>query len=371
MSKQSGGRFSSRWLGPALLVANLVACSAPEVPETSAGRADGLALPDAAREFIEVEAAGTQVGAPGSVLPGRVAFRPQAVAAVDTPVEARIVSVAVRPGQVVKTGDALVTLQSADAAAARATLAQASALAAAAEDLLRRQHEMLDKGVGLEVERFAAETAAREARAELARARQAVALIGTGSGDRFVLRAPVSGTVLAVRANVGTVASASDEALVDIGDPGRLWVVADIPESEAAGIVSGLAATIHVPGADATFPAHVDGVGQMLDAELRRLPVYLTLQGDAHELVPGMLAEVRIERAGGQALSLSVAAVLIKDGSQRIVYVQRGDGKYEARPVRTSMSRGGRVTILEGLQPGEQVVVRGALLLDAEAEQLL
>lgn len=293
------------------------------------------------------------------------------MAAVDTPVEARVVSIEVRPGQRVRRGDALVTLQSAEAAAARAALTQARAQAAAAEDLLRRQREMLDRGVGLEVERFGAETAAREARAELSRAQQAVALIGAGSGERFVLHAPLSGTVLAVRAAVGSVASAGDEALIDIGDTDQLWVVADLPESEVSGIAPGLAASVRLPGMDAALPARVDGVGHVLDAELRRLPVYLALQEAVPALVPGMLTEVRIERAGVAALSLPVAAVLIKDGSRRIVYVQRADGTYEARPVRTARSRDGHVTVLEGLQSGERVVVRGALLLDAEAEQLL
>jgi cobalt-zinc-cadmium efflux system membrane fusion protein len=53
------------------------------------------------------------------------------------------------------------------------------------------------------------------------------------------------------------------------------------------------------------------------------------------------------------------------------VYLQRADGKFEVREVRTGRSSGGRIAILEGLSAGERIVVKGALLLDGEAELLL
>ena len=63
----------------------------------------------------------------------------------------------------------------------------------------------------------------------------------------------------------------------------------------------------------------------------------------------------------GQTLTVPVSAVLIKDGKRRIVYVQRADGRFEPREVRAGQPSGGRVPILEGLKPGERIVVKGAL----------
>jgi cobalt-zinc-cadmium efflux system membrane fusion protein len=83
-----------------------------------------------------------------------------------------------------------------------------------------------------------------------------------------------------------------------------------------------------------------------------------------------MYAELRFT-ARGETLTVPVAAVLIKDGKQRVVYVQRPDGRFEVREVRTGPTTGGMVPILEGLTPGERIVVKGALLLDRQAEQLL
>jgi cobalt-zinc-cadmium efflux system membrane fusion protein len=127
---------------------------------------------------------------------------------------------------------------------------------------------------------------------------------------------------------------------------------------------------VRVPAANLEFDATVDGLGSQVDPESRRLPVYLAMKTPPRGLTAGMLAEVRFSGAR-EGLSVPVAAVLIKDGRRRIVYVEREDGRFVAREVRIGQVAGGRVTVLEGLSPGERVVIQGTLLLDGEAEQLL
>ncbi|WP_160809744.1 efflux RND transporter periplasmic adaptor subunit [Nitrosomonas sp. HPC101] len=368
--------FVLRRLGILLVIACLAACSGAIVPEQAvehkvSDRVGGLVMAEASRQFVAVEAVGTRTDTLGAVLPGRIVFRPQAMTAIGSPVVARVLSIGVRPGETVKTGRPLMTLQSADVAAARAILNQAAARNAAAEDLLKRQNEMIRKGVGLEVERFSAETAVREARAELERAKHMTALIGEGKGDRFVLRAPVDGVVLDIKVSIGTVVSPGGDALVEIGDPDELWAIADISESEISHVTVGQSARIRVPAIDTRLDAIVDGIGQAVDGEQRRIPVYLSFKEKTGYLSSGMLAEVRLSTVSDTSLNLPASAILIKEDSQQIVYVQRSDGSFEPRPVRTGNSYDGRVIILEGLQAGEEVVVKGALLLDGTAEQLL
>lgn len=357
-----------------LLSLGLGACSeVSSSVDTQIAAGSGVELSEPSHRFLHIEEVGGGAGNGEytNIVPARVEFHPQALAAVGTPVAARVVSVHVRPGQAVEAGAPLVTLQSPEAAVARATLAQAQAKAAAAEDLLQRQSAMVERGVGLEVERFAAESAAKEARAELERAQHMVALLGKGKGDRFSLRAPASGVVLSVRAYVGGVVSPEGDALVEIGDPKRLLVVAYVPESKITALAFDQEAKLRVPAVDAETTAVVDGVGHVVDSEQRRLPVYLSLKEPIQGLSAGMLAEARLPRASGGKLSLPTTAVLIKSGGNRVVYVQREDGRFEPRPVRTGRSQDGHVTILEGVERGDKVVIRGALLLDGEAEQLL
>ena len=51
------------------------------------------------------------------------------------------------------------------------------------------------------------------------------------------------------------------------------------------------------------------------------------------------------------------------------VFLPRGAGVFEVRPIGRGRDLGGEVEIVEGLQPGEMVVVEGAFLLKAEAEK--
>jgi cobalt-zinc-cadmium efflux system membrane fusion protein len=297
-------------------------------------------------------------------------MRPQASSSLGAPTAGRVVSVLVRPGESVGPGKVLLTLQSADAAAARATVEQASARAAAAEENLRRQTEMVAKGVGLELERFEAETRVREARAELERARRASSLIGAGQGDLVSLRASSAGVVVSIKAAVGAMVAPGGEALVEIADTSRLWAVADVPESDTALVAKGQKVSVSIPGARRQIEGVVDGLGSRIEPDTRRLSIYISLKGDIAGVAPGMYTELRFETAG-QTLTVPVTAVLIKDGRQRVVYVQRSDGRFEVREVRTGPTSGGMVPILDGLKAGERIVVRGALLLDRQAEQLL
>jgi cobalt-zinc-cadmium efflux system membrane fusion protein len=320
--------------------------------------------------FLKIEAVGGGGDAPSAVIPGRVAYRPQALSSLGAPFSGRITSVTVRPGERVRAGAPLVVLQSADASSARSQLEQAVARTSAAEDQLRRQTEMMARGVGLEVERVEAETRAKEARSELERTRRAMVFAGGGQGGEVILRAPAAGVVVSVRASAGAIAEPGGEPLVELADPGRVWVVAEVPEPEVARVVSGQQVRVRVPAIDATLEGTVDGIGSAVDAASRRLPVYIALKAPPAGLTPGMLTEVRF--AGSRdGLSVPVSSVLIKDGHRRVVYLQRADGKFEVREVRTGRSSGGRVAILEGVSAGDRIVVKGALLLDGEAELLL
>ena len=108
-----------------------------------------------------------------------------------------------------------------------------------------------------------------------------------------------------------------------------------------------------------------------MELESRRTQVYLALAQRIDGLRAGMLAQVALRVGAEVGITVPVSAVLIKDGKRRVVYVERPDGTFEARDVQTGLNRDGQVMILQGLAPGERVVVRGALLLDTQAEQLL
>lgn len=323
------------------------------------------------KQFLTIEPAAASADAEVINAPGRVAFRSQAQYAVGAIAAGRISAVLVRNGESVKAGAALVVIDSGDASAARSTLDQSATRLANAEAVHRRTVTMMEKGVGIEVERLEAETKLKEARAEHARARESVELLGDGKGLRVTVRAPAAGIVTNIRAAVGATVAPGGDPLLELGDPSRLQIVAHVTESDLARISVGEAAEVGLPSIGARLSARIETLNPRVDPESRRAQVYLGLAAPAANLREGMLAQVSMLAAAESGVRLPVAAVLIKDGKQRVVYVELPDGKFEPREVQTGRVRDGRVAILKGIAPGERVVVRGALLLDTQAEQQL
>jgi len=363
-------KFFFALIGLSALVAGCEKGSAVPAPARDAG-ARPAQVSDAQKQYLSIEAVDVSQAADLLELPGRVTFRPQAQSAVGATTAGRVVAVLVRAGEVVKAGTPLLTVESADAGAARAALDQAATRLGSAESVFRRQVEMVEKGVGLEFERQEAEARLKEARAEHERARNAADLIGSGQGIRVTVRAPADGVVIAIRAAVGATVAPGGEALVELGDPTRLQVVAQVPEGDLRRIVVGQEAEVELPALAARVSARVENFNPRVDPESRRTQVYLALAKRIEGLRAGMLAQVALRAGAKTGISVPVSAVLIKDGRRRVVYVERADGAFEAREVRTGQNRDGRVAILQGLTAGERVVVRGALLLDTQAEQLL
>ena len=101
------------------------------------------------------------------------------------------------------------------------------------------------------------------------------------------------------------------------------------------------------------------------------MQVYLGPMKRVEGLQAGMLAQVALTAGSDAAIVVPVSAVLIKDGKRRVVYIEQPEGNFAARDVVLGRNHEGRVAILKGLNPGDRVVVRGALLLDTQAELLL
>jgi hypothetical protein len=70
-------------------------------------------------------------------------------------------------------------------------------------------------------------------------------------------------------------------------------------------------------------------------------------------------------RPPGSVLGVPCSAV-IDDGSQALVYVERGAGMFDARVVTLGVRCGAMFPVVSGLEPGDRVAAQGAFLIDAE-----
>jgi cobalt-zinc-cadmium efflux system membrane fusion protein len=323
-------------------------------------------LPFVAVEVVEAKKSGTLLNAPG-----RIAFGDGAYAQLGAPMAGRVLQVHVATGAKVKPGDPLVTLDCPEAAQARSALVTSAAAAKEARAAVDREKRMLEQGVGTERDKLSAETHLSEVEAELARATAACGFVGPGSGTQVVLRSPIAGTVVSRKASVGAAVQAGADPIVEVGDTATLWMVADVFERDLPLVEEGAKALVELPSVHAPLEGKVTSIGAVVSAGVRTVPVRISFDADSHPLLrPGMFGRVRIA-SNNVGISLPTEAVLIRDGKQMVVYVQKDALTYLRRPVTVAQPIDGQVQVTSGLAAGDRVVVKGALLLDGAADQLL
>lgn len=186
--------------------------------------------------------------------------------------------------------------------------------------------------------------------------------------ERVTYHAPQDGVVTMLGVREGSLAEPGMSAMT-IAPIARLWVVAEVPESAAAGVRPGAAASVSVaalPGQH--FEAEVLEVLPAVNEATRTLPVRLVLDNAGQRLAAGMLADVTIDSAGARRALLIPIESLIRTGRADRVIVALGEGRFSARDVHAGAESGESVEILHGLEPGEQVVVSGQFMIDSESQ---
>lgn len=324
---------------------------------------------------------------------------------VASPVAAFVRRIEVEAGDVVKQGDPLVRLEAPRSAvldprsraeararveAAEAQVQQAERQVEAAEAAAERAREererverLVEQGSATRQALEQAEAEAQQAIANLAAARAAVAraraelmsaramLVVDPALDRqrevqTVLRAPVSGQVLAVhRQSAGSVNPG--EPLVEVGDTDQLEIRADVLSQDAVRIEPGTAVLIDQWGGDKPLEAVVDRVEPQgetevsaLGVEEQRVTVVASLVSPQEKwsgLGSGYRVLARfIVWKGGDVLQVPTSALFRTENDGWAVFVVE-DGVARRRRVNVGHQSGLTAQITSGLEEGETVIV--------------
>jgi Cu(I)/Ag(I) efflux system membrane fusion protein len=153
-----------------------------------------------------------------------------------------------------------------------------------------------------------------------------------------------------------------------IADLSRIWLMADIYEYEASSVQLGQEATMTLSYDSARkFEGKVTYIYPTLNNMTRTLKVRIEFSNRDFLLKPDMYANVEIQTAQGSGLLVPEEAVL-DSGNRQVVFVQKAEGEFEPREVKTGAHSGGNVAILSGLSAGEKVVSSGNFLIDSESQ---
>lgn len=194
-------------------------------------------------------------------------------------------------------------------------------------------------------------------------------LVAAGTAPLVVTyRAPAPGTVTGKSIVQGSYVS-EGTTLYELADFSTLWNIADVYESDARYLTTGMAATFSTaayPGV--TFKGTVSFIYPVVDPQARSVKVRMSVDNGAGKLRPNMYTETTFRKVATRALTVPASAVLLT-GKRNLVYVRTETvNHFQAREVQVGSRFDGKYEIVEGLTEGDEVVVEGGYLIDSESQ---
>jgi len=159
----------------------------------------------------------------------------------------------------------------------------------------------------------------------------------------------------------------SGEKIFQIADVSSLWVEANVLENELPLIKKGTPVSITLPQLPGkSHSGVISFIYPYMESKSGTGKIRIDLQNKKGSLKPGMYADVIIRLTSQSVLQVPVSAVVFT-GPNRLVFVDRGQGKLVPKKVKLGKKGGGYYEVLEGLSEGDIVVTSGNFLVAAES----
>jgi Cu(I)/Ag(I) efflux system membrane fusion protein len=104
-----------------------------------------------------------------------------------------------------------------------------------------------------------------------------------------------------------------------------------------------------------------------LMTETRTARIRIELPNPDNVLRPDMYADVAVATGTAAPVVTVSSSAVLDSGDRQIVLLDKGDGRFEPRPVKVGRRGDGRIEIKEGLAENDSVVVSANFLIDAES----
>jgi Cu(I)/Ag(I) efflux system membrane fusion protein len=190
---------------------------------------------------------------------------------------------------------------------------------------------------------------------------------GQGAKQSLPLRARADGVVIEMLARAG-MRFMPGETLFQIADLSNVWIVARVFELDIGFVRPGQEAAVSVaayPGR--RFNGRVTFVYPTVEPETRTARIRIELPNTDGLLKPDLYGTVGI-KTGEDMVSVAIPESAVLDsGKRQLVLIDLGGGTFEPREVELGARGDGYVEVVKGLAAGQQVVVNGNFLIDAES----
>lgn len=305
---------------------------------------------------IQTVSAEVAADVPMGTVPAAITLPPEAQVAITAPFDGAIVLLHVIQGQQVSAGQPLATVRSREPLQYGAELARAQARLGLAEASASRTRQLVDEGIIAGARADEMNAAIRVARTDVAENARILRQAGASSAGEVTLRAPISGRVATMTAQVGGPVMATSAPFV-IENSSAFTLDLQLPERLAGKVRPGMRIVVPASGAMPEIVGSIVSVGASLDPATRSIIAKARIDG-APPLVAGKSVMVVIHADGAQpGVSVPSGAITQIDGKPHAL-LQTGKG-FAPRAVTVAGQSGDRTILSDGLKPGDKVAVSG------------
>ena len=306
-------------------------------------------------------------------LPARIVWDEDHTSRITSPIAGRIDNILVQTGSRVKTNQPLAYLNSPELGSAQSDSTRAQAELAQAERNLARTRDLYAvSGVaGKDLEQAQLDLVRAHTEAERTALRLKSLGVVSTVDQRFVLRSPIAGVVVERNTNPGMEWRPDQPGapLFVVSDPTYLWCMIDAPERALSMLHSGMNVTLRASAwPQETFKAQIDDIEDALDPISRTMKVRAKLRNPERHLKGEMYVTAELTSQAHGVLDVPAKAVFLNNEKQQ-VFVKTAEGQYTSKTIAPVASNEQWVSIENGLNKGDEVVVDGALYLEKLLEE--
>ena len=283
----------------------------------------------------------------------------------------------VSPGDQVKAGDTLATVDSPDFALAVSAFRKALATAVTDRRVADLDKDLIQHNGVAQREEEQAQTDAANAEADRDAALQALVSLNVDpktiedlqkgrpvARPEGLIRSPIAGTVVEKLITPGELLTAGTTPCFTVADLSRMWIMTQIFGSDLASVKVGDPAEVQTGIGSNVFSGTVDNISAQVNPDTRSVVMRVVVENPGDLLKKQMYVSVRIKAQQESTGTLvPVSAILRDDENLPFVYIAQADGSFARRPVTLGYGTGDQYDIPAGLQTGDQIVVDGAIFV--------
>ena len=303
---------------------------------------------------------------------GTVKAIPNNFALIAAPFSGRITKSYVRLGQEVRTGSPIFEISSPSYFETGKSYYQAKEEMHLALKNLKRQKDLLSKGVGIQkdVEEAEVNYELKKKDLENAIASLKVFQVDTANlvlGQPLIVRSPIKGTIVENNIVIGQYIKEDSDPVATVAELSKIWVAGQVKEKDIRYVNDRMKVEISLCSfPDEIIHGHIYHISSLIDEDTRSVEVFIECENAKKIMKPGMYVTVSFINEIADAIIIPSKAIF-QSNDISYTFIHLGKNKFIRQKVEILKTVGDSTLIKSGLLPNDEIIKNGGIyLMEAE-----